>query len=121
MDTGYTHVNGHSNGHSNGHVNGGEIPATNGHSMNANTAAAPSIGSAEGTVSPVAPQTPSEAASGLSEEQALSANDFFFVSYPFGDSCAGEEASCPCGDDCQCLGCVIHGNIEAEVEAGSQA
>ncbi|CAG1986890.1 unnamed protein product, partial [Fusarium graminearum] len=119
MDTGYTHVNGHSNGHTNGH--NGEIPATKGHSINANTVVAPSIGSAEGTVSPVAPQTPSEAASGISEEQALPANDFFFVSYPFGDSCAGEEASCPCGDDCQCLGCVIHGNNEAPAEIENQA
>ncbi|KAF4454562.1 hypothetical protein F53441_2951 [Fusarium austroafricanum] len=107
MDTGYTQANGHGNG---------EIPATNGHSVNTSTTAVPPIGSAEGTVSPVAPQTPSEAASGISEEQALSANDFFFVSYPFGDSCAGEEASCPCGDDCQCLGCVIHGNTELAVE-----
>ncbi|KAM5346679.1 hypothetical protein ACJ41O_009684 [Fusarium nematophilum] len=105
---GYTHVNGHGNG---------EIPATNGSSANV----VPAVGPAEGTVSPVAPQTPSEAASGLSEEQALSANDFFFVSYPFGDSCAGEQASCPCGDDCQCLGCVIHNNPEAVAEAGSQA
>ncbi|KAF4968921.1 hypothetical protein FZEAL_10323 [Fusarium zealandicum] len=70
---GYTHVNGHGNA---------EIPATNGSS--ASTVAA--VGPVEGTVSPAAPQTPSEAASGLSEEQALSANDFFFVSYPFGDS-----------------------------------
>ncbi|EWZ39925.1 hypothetical protein FOCG_09433 [Fusarium oxysporum f. sp. radicis-lycopersici 26381] len=112
MDTGYTHVNGHGNG---------ETPTTNGHSVTTNTASVPPIGSTDGTVSPVAPQTPSEAASGISEEQALSANDFFFVSYPFGDSCAGEEASCPCGDDCQCLGCVIHGNSESAVEAEGQA
>ncbi|KAJ4263879.1 hypothetical protein NW762_005916 [Fusarium torreyae] len=112
MDAGYTHVNGHGNG---------EIPATNGHSVNASTAVVPPVGSAEGTVSPVAPQTPSEAASGVSDEQALSANDFFFVSYPFGDSCAGEESSCPCGDDCQCLGCVIHGNPESVAETESQA
>ncbi|KAH6956819.1 hypothetical protein DER45DRAFT_287738 [Fusarium avenaceum] len=113
MDTGYTHVNGHGNG---------EVPTTNGHSVSVNTTTdtVPPIGSAEGTVSPAAPQTPSEAASGMSEEQALSANDFFFVSYPFGDSCAGEEASCPCGDDCQCLGCVIHGNPDQEVEIGAE-
>ena len=56
------------------------------------------------------PQTPSDTASGTSEEQTLSASDFFFVTYPFGDSCMGDTASCPCGDDCQCLGCVVHGN-----------
>lgn len=67
--------------------------------------------SGDGTISPIVSQTPSEAASAMSEEQqSLSANDFFFVSYPFEDSCAGEAASCPCGDDCQCLDCVIHGN-----------
>ncbi|KAF9876090.1 grisea protein [Colletotrichum karsti] len=55
----------------------------------------------ENGASPPAPQTPSDAASGLSEEQALSASDFFFVTYPFGgDACAGETSSCPCGDDC---------------------
>ncbi|KAK2056204.1 copper fist DNA binding domain-containing protein [Colletotrichum caudatum] len=65
----------------------------------------------DGGGSPPAPQTPSDAASGLSEEQALSASDFFFVTYPFsGDGCAGETLSCPCGDDCQCLGCSIHNN-----------
>ncbi|KAI5464693.1 hypothetical protein BGZ63DRAFT_412215 [Mariannaea sp. PMI_226] len=72
--------------------------------------ATPVVAPVEGTISPAAPQTPSEAASGMSEEQTLSASDFFFVNYPFGDSCAGDTASCPCGDDCQCLGCVIHGN-----------
>lgn len=56
------------------------------------------------------PQTPSDTPSSITEEQALSASDFFFVTYPFGDSCAGETASCPCGDDCQCIGCVIHNN-----------
>ncbi|KAF4338296.1 copper-sensing transcription factor [Fusarium beomiforme] len=112
MDTGYTHVNGHGNG---------EAPTTNGHSVSTSTTSVPPIGSTDGTVSPIAPQTPSEAASGISEEQALSANDFFFVSYPFGESCAGEEASCPCGDDCQCLGCVIHGNSESVLETEGQA
>ena len=56
------------------------------------------------------PQTPSDTASGAGEEQTLSANDFFFVTYPFGGSCMGDTASCPCGDDCECLGCVVHGN-----------
>jgi hypothetical protein len=67
---------------------------------------------AEGGASPPAPQTPSDAASGTSEEQALSASDFFFVTYPFGNdpACLGEPASCPCGEDCQCIGCSIHSN-----------
>lgn len=68
---------------------------------------------AVGSVSPVPPQTPSDATSGLAEEQTLSASDFFFVSYPFADGCEGDMGSCPCGDDCQCIGCVIHGNAPA--------
>ena len=61
---------------------------------------------------PASPQqahTPSDA-SGLSEDQTqLSASDFFFVTYPFGQ-CGGEVMSCPCGDECQCVGCLIHNN-----------
>lgn len=56
---------------------------------------------------PSAPQTPSDTASAVNEE--LPANDFFFVEYPF-STCLGETASCPCGDDCQCIGCEIHNN-----------
>lgn len=78
------------------------------HTPNETTAA--STTPAEVNGNGTAPQTPSDAASALSEEQTLSANDFFFVSYPFGDTCAGDTASCPCGDDCQCIGCVIHNN-----------
>lgn len=53
--------------------------------------------------------TPSSTTSGNDEEQTLSAADFFFVNYPFtSDGCGGDTQSCPCGDDCQCLGCTIH-------------
>jgi hypothetical protein len=53
--------------------------------------------------------TPSSSTSGNDEEQTLSAADFFFVNYPFtADGCGGDTQSCPCGDDCQCLGCTIH-------------
>ncbi|KAK1673020.1 hypothetical protein BDP55DRAFT_671711 [Colletotrichum godetiae] len=89
---------------------------TNGHSETATTNGTGARGidvhtNGENGGSPAGPQTPSDAASVLSEEQALSANDFFFVTYPFnGDGCAGETSSCPCGDDCQCLGCSIHNN-----------
>ncbi|KAB8289508.1 hypothetical protein EYC80_010668 [Monilinia laxa] len=56
------------------------------------------------------PATPSSTTSGVAEEQSLSASDFFFVNYPFapGVGCGGDTQSCPCGDDCQCLGCTIH-------------
>ncbi|PMD48468.1 hypothetical protein L207DRAFT_7780 [Hyaloscypha variabilis F] len=63
---------------------------------------------ANNVASPTA-QTPSSTTSGNEEEQTLSAADFFFVNYPFtSDGCGGDTQSCPCGDDCQCLGCTIH-------------
>jgi hypothetical protein len=55
------------------------------------------------------PSPTASTASGNGEEQSLSASDFFFVNYPFSpDGCGGDTQSCPCGDDCQCLGCTIH-------------
>ncbi|OAA51854.1 copper-sensing transcription factor [Metarhizium rileyi] len=81
----------------------------------------PNKANRDGTWSPAAPQTPSDAASGLSEEQALSASDFFFVSYPFGDTCAGETSSCLCGDDCQCIGCTIHNNTGSTLRSDEAA
>ena len=63
----------------------------------------------DGTTSPPAAQTPSDTTSALSEEQTLSASDFFFVDYHgFSGECGGDTATCPCGDDCKCLGCSIH-------------
>jgi hypothetical protein len=108
-------VNGGANG-VNG-VNG--INGVNGHDHGNHEASADSLPAiaedkttpqADGTITE--PQTPSDVPSGFSEEQTLSASDFFFVSYPFGETCAGETSSCPCGDDCQCIGCAIHNNPE---------
>lgn len=102
LDDSYGTTNG-TNG-TNGHLDAAVTNGTGAHGVEAHT-------NGESGGSPPAPQTPSDAASGLSEEQALSASDFFFVTYPFsGDGCAGETSSCPCGDDCQCLGCSIHNN-----------
>lgn len=63
----------------------------------------------EAMTSPTA-HTPSSTTSVNGEEQSLSASDFFFVNYPFSSEagCGGDTESCPCGDDCQCLGCTIH-------------
>lgn len=86
-------------------MNGG---GTNGHAANgAQQSANHEAGS------PTQAQTPSDA-SGFNEE--LSASDFMFVNLPLyqnavgmdGDSCGGSLAFCPCGDDCECVGCVIH-------------
>lgn len=48
--------------------------------------------------------------SGVSDDQvSLPAGDFLFVSYSV-MGCDGEGLTCPCGDDCQCVGCTIHNN-----------
>lgn len=76
-----------------------------------NTVKASCCGGSGGEVAPSPPaaQTPSDTASALSEEQTLSASDFFFVDYHgFSGECGGDTATCPCGDDCKCLGCSIH-------------
>jgi hypothetical protein len=76
-------------------------PATNG-----NTPMQPQ--NVDQVSSPTA-HTPSSTTSGNGEEQSLSASDFFFVNYPFSsDGCGGDTMSCPCGDDCECIGCTIH-------------
>ncbi|PHH73350.1 hypothetical protein CDD82_5528 [Ophiocordyceps australis] len=108
-----THTTAHLNGH------GADGSAKDGNGRTTARTANDGTTHPDGTVSPPAPQTPSDGTSGINEEQTLSANDFFFVSYPFGDTCAGETASCPCGDDCQCIGCVIHHNPGPEQTDGN--
>jgi hypothetical protein len=61
-------------------------------------------------------ETPSDA-SGLGEEQTFPASDFLFIDLP---SCDGQLAMCPCGDDCQCVGCTIHNNELMLAIAGQQ-
>ncbi|PTB68974.1 N-terminal cooper fist DNA-binding domain-containing protein [Trichoderma citrinoviride] len=95
--------------------NGTPTPAN----QSPNGGSTPTGGQVEGLVSPTMAQTPSESNSVLGEEAALSASDFFFVSYPFGDLCEGEKAKCPCGDDCSCIGCSIHNISPAPAEFGS--
>ncbi|OAA67948.1 copper-activated transcription factor [Niveomyces insectorum RCEF 264] len=66
-------------------------------------------GAATDGASPQQMPTPSDT-SGLSEDQvSLPAGDFLFVSYSVA-GCDGEGTICPCGDDCQCVGCTIHNN-----------
>lgn len=106
------------NGSRHASTNGSDV---NGHSEHNDTNGISVVtNGAEMTRAPSAPQTPSDATSGLAEEQTLSANDFFFVSYPFSDGCEGDMGSCPCGDDCQCIGCAIHGNAAPESSAAPQ-
>lgn len=95
------YTNGHHPTNGNGSVNGHG-------SVNGNGITASQPPTADQATSPTA-HTPSSATSANGEEQNYSAADFFFVSYPFsGDGCGGDTQSCPCGDDCECLGCTIH-------------
>ncbi|KAI9051068.1 hypothetical protein LZ554_005176 [Drepanopeziza brunnea f. sp. 'monogermtubi'] len=90
--------------------NGAGESYTNRHALDGNGAATTQPQPADTVSSPTA-HTPSSTTSGNGEEQNLSAADFFFVNYPFsGDGCGGDTKSCPCGDDCECLGCSIHRN-----------
>lgn len=95
-----------------GFVNGSHHESSTNNTPNDSTTGTTTQVDGNGTAT--GPHTPSDAASSMNEEQTLSANDFFFVSYSLGDACAGDGASCPCGDDCQCIGCVIHGNPPME-------
>lgn len=104
------------------HTNGN---GTNGHAPNGGQQAVN-----HDVDSPPQAQTPSDA-SGFNEE--LSASDFMFVNLPLyqdavgmdGDSCGGSLAFCPCGDDCQCVGCVIHnaqpldGPLDGPLDSGA--
>ncbi|KAK4229474.1 hypothetical protein QBC38DRAFT_508242 [Podospora fimiseda] len=51
-------------------------------------------------------------------EQSLAESDFFFFEMPISGLCGGSIQSCPCGDDCECLGCSVHGP-SAAAAAGS--
>lgn len=42
------------------------------------------------------------------EEQSLSTLDYFFVNLPISGLCGGNSESCPCGDSCDCPGCLVH-------------
>lgn len=50
-------------------------------------------------------RTPSDG----SPEQSLSTLDYFFVNLPIPGLCGGHLGSCPCGESCDCPGCVVHG------------
>jgi hypothetical protein len=90
--------NGPSNGPSNGPVPGaagfdatGQAQAVAGHD------------------SPQDVQTPSEGTPGRDEE-ALPTQDYCFVDLPLWEGCGGDLGSCPCGDSCECVGCLVHNN-----------
>jgi hypothetical protein len=99
----YQYVNNAYNG-SNGSSPGGAdgtAPAGGGH---AKTAAA-----GAGQDSPAEALTPAVSEGSPSrEEQSLSTLDYFFVDLPISGLCGGHLESCPCGDTCDCPGCLVH-------------
>jgi len=100
------YTNGNTNGNTNDRTNGN----TNGH-LHSN-----GVPTEHEAPSPN-PTTPSSTTSNTADEQSLSASDFFFVNYPFNpdEGCGGDGQSCPCGDDCECLGCTIHRSPDIEI------
>lgn len=71
-------------------------------------------------ISPPHGDTPSD--SSTVEEQTLPASDYIFVNYPFyGDGCGGDTNNCPCGDECECIGCTIHRFDESSMALPSES
>ncbi|KAI1118391.1 hypothetical protein F5Y14DRAFT_438755 [Nemania sp. NC0429] len=56
-----------------------------------------------GGTSPSILPSPMPDGSPASETGSVGMNDYLFVSY-----CPGNLQTCPCGDDCACVGCMIH-------------
>ncbi|KAI1437048.1 hypothetical protein GGR50DRAFT_136959 [Xylaria sp. CBS 124048] len=54
-------------------------------------------------VSPTIGPSPDTDASPAPEVESATVNDYLFVAY-----CPGSSQSCPCGDECECVGCMIH-------------
>jgi len=64
--------------------------------------------------------TPSD--SSTAEEQTLPASDYIFVNYPFpSEGCGGDSNSCPCGDECECVGCMVHRFDESSMAIPSES
>jgi hypothetical protein len=68
------------------------------------------------------PHTDTLSDSSTADEQILPASDYFFVNYPFSnDGCGGDTSNCPCGDDCECIGCTIHRFDESSMMLPSES
>ncbi|KAL2126863.1 hypothetical protein VTI74DRAFT_11703 [Chaetomium olivicolor] len=68
-----------------------------------------SVGAANGHETPQEAPTPAASeGSPPREEQSLSTLDYFFVNLPISGLCGGNMETCPCGDSCDCPGCLVH-------------
>lgn len=95
----FQYVNNAYNG-SNGSSPGGADQPAGGQTRGAVTA---------GQESPTEAPTPAASeGSPAREEQSLSTMDYFFVNLPISGLCGGHLESCPCGDSCDCPGCLVH-------------
>ncbi|KAL2149374.1 hypothetical protein VTH82DRAFT_8722 [Thermothelomyces myriococcoides] len=66
---------------------------------------------ANGQDSPAEAATPAASeGSPPREEQSLPPMDYYFINLPLSGLCEGQLASCPCGDSCECQGCLVHKN-----------
>ncbi|KAI8950324.1 hypothetical protein F4801DRAFT_348341 [Xylaria longipes] len=61
------------------------------------------VSNATNEVSPSILPSPIAEPSPISETESTGMNDYLFVAY-----CPGSPQSCPCGDECACVGCMIH-------------
>ncbi|KAK4665863.1 hypothetical protein QC763_408950 [Podospora pseudopauciseta] len=55
-----------------------------------------------------APTPPNEGSPALSNEEELTALDYYFVHLPISALCVGALDMCPCDESCECVGCLVH-------------
>lgn len=68
-----------------------------------------------GNTAPASPDSQAASdGSAANNEQSLSTADYFFVNIPLrmDGGCLGSMDFCPCGDDCDCIGCSLHNNAD---------
>ncbi|KAI3324298.1 hypothetical protein HD806DRAFT_64658 [Xylariaceae sp. AK1471] len=97
--------NGNSNGtpHTSNGVVPGDLPSPAADTSSPEDTSPSGTGSAD-TMQPGASEIPS--------------SEVLFVEYPFAVDglCSGDSNSCPCGDDCACVDCMIHGTANAHLQ-----
>lgn len=52
------------------------------------------------------------------EQDSVSPSAYFHIDYPLG-LCSESDIGCLCGDDCACIGCMLHGNSMPNIGATS--
>ncbi|KAK3994587.1 hypothetical protein QBC44DRAFT_235863 [Cladorrhinum sp. PSN332] len=99
-------VDGSANGSTNGSPSAGPV-----NSNNNDIQPTPRAINGSGSESPPEGLTPNNEGSPAllgGGEQSLAESDFFFFDLPISGLCGGNLQSCPCGDDCECVGCLVH-------------